>query len=139
MEKIFFTARDFEAVIYAAPEMPEEKFAAIAATGRPVHRIERQDSDVLGMLRHMREGLGANVLLCEGGPTTNAQLFELDVVDEYFVTLGPVIVAGKDTLTAVEGRRAFTRDTARRLELVSAVANEETSEVYVHYRVRHGG
>jgi riboflavin biosynthesis pyrimidine reductase len=87
----------------------------------------------------MRESLGANVLLCEGGPTTNAQLFELDVVDDYFLTLGPVIVAGKDTLTAVEGKKPFTRETARRLELVSAVPNEETSEVYLHYRVHHQG
>ena len=116
--------------------MPEERFAAVAATGRPVYRVPDAD-DVHGMLRHMRVDLGASVLLCEGGPTTNAQFYEAGVVDEYFVTIGPVIVGGKDTLTAVEGPRAFTRETAKRLELLSACANPVTSELYLRYRVRH--
>ncbi|MEO9255202.1 MAG: dihydrofolate reductase family protein, partial [Tepidiformaceae bacterium] len=107
--------------------------------GRPVHQIPGPSGagDLPAMLRHMRQDLGVRVLLCEGGPTTNAQFFELDVVDEYFVTLGPVIVAGKDTITAVEGPTAFPRDSLRHLELLAAIPNPETSEVYLHYRVRH--
>ena len=89
------------------------------------------------MLAHMRRALGAQVLLCEGGPTTNAQFFELGVVDEYFLTLGPVIVGGRDTLTAVEGDSAFSREDVKRMDLISAVPNPATSEVYLRYRVRH--
>jgi riboflavin biosynthesis pyrimidine reductase len=89
------------------------------------------------MLAHMRRELGAHVLLCEGGPTTNAQFFALGVVDEYFLTLGPVIVGGKDTLTAVAGDSAFSREEVKRLDLISAVTNRATSELYVRYRVRH--
>lgn len=138
LERIFFTARDFEAVVYAAPEMPEERFAAVAVTGRPVYRMAKTGNDVLEMLRHMRQELGAEVLLCEGGPTTTAEFYRLGVVDEFFLTLGPVIVGGRDTLTAVEGPAAFTRETVKRLELMSAFANPETSEMYLRYRVRHG-
>ena len=88
------------------------------------------------MLRHMRQELDAGVLLVEGGPTVYAGLYALDAIDEAFVTLGPVVVGGADTLTAVAGERAFTRDEAKRLELLSAHANPETDEIYLRYRVR---
>ena len=137
LERAFFTARDFDAVVYTVPGTPEERYQAIAATGRPVFRLPSEGPQaVVAMLAHMRRELGARVLLCEGGPTVNAQFFALDVVDEYFLTLGPVIVGGKDTLTAVEGDRAFARDDVKRLDLVSAVPNPVTGEVYLRYRVR---
>ena len=72
----------------------------------------------------------------EGGPTVYAALYALDAIDEAFVTLGPVIVGGAETLPAVAGARAFTRAEAPRLALVSAHANPETDEVYLRYRVR---
>ena len=136
LERIFFRAEDFEALVYLSESAPLERRAEIMATGRPVILVPAGD-EVRAMLRHMRRELGAKVLLVEGGPTLNAELFEMDAVDEYFLTLGPVIVAGKDTLTAVEGPRAFTRDTVKHLELLSAVPNEETNEVYLRYRVQH--
>jgi 2,5-diamino-6-(ribosylamino)-4(3H)-pyrimidinone 5'-phosphate reductase len=136
LEKLFFTARDFDAIVYAAHEMPAGRLAAIEATGRPVHRLPKGKTPIVAMLRHMRHELRAEVLLCEGGPDMNAQLFALDVIDEYFLTLGPVVVGGRETLTAVEGPRAFSRKEVRRLELVSAVPNPETDEVYLRYRVK---
>jgi 2,5-diamino-6-(ribosylamino)-4(3H)-pyrimidinone 5'-phosphate reductase len=135
LDRLFFTARDFEAVVYLSERAPAEKRAAIEATGRPVVVLPA-GGDIQAMLGHMRHELGAQVLLAEGGPTVNAQLFELGCVDEYFLTLGPVIVAGRDTLTAVEGARAFGRENVKRLELVTAAPNTETGEVYLRYRVR---
>lgn len=137
LDRAFFTARDFDAVVYASPGMPEPRYQAIAATGRPVFRLPSEGAQaVSAMLTHMRRELRAEVLLCEGGPTTNAQLFELGVVDEYFLTLGPVIVGGKATLTAVDGDRAFSPGNVKRMDLISAAPNPATSEVYLRYRVR---
>jgi 5-amino-6-(5-phosphoribosylamino)uracil reductase len=87
-------------------------------------------------LRCMRQDLGVRVLLVEGGPTFNADLFARDAVDELFLTVGPVIVAGRDTITTVEGDRPYTRETVPRLQLLSAVPNEDTDEVYLRYRIR---
>lgn len=137
LDRAFFTARDFDAVVYASPGMSAERYEAVAAAGRPMFRLPSEGTEAISaMLAHMRRELGAQVLLCEGGPTTNAQFFELGVVDEYFLTLGPVIVGGKDTLTAVEGDRAFSREDVKRMDLISAVPNPGTSEVYLRYRVR---
>ena len=134
LERPFFTARDFPAVVYLSEAAPEGRRAAIEATGRPVVTLS-EGHEFAGMLRHMRHELDADVLLVEGGPTVYAELYALDAIDEAFVTLGPVMVGGADTLTAVAGA-AFTRATAKRLTLLSAHANPETDEVYLRYRVR---
>lgn len=134
LDRLFFTATDFEAVVYLAHSTPPGRCEDIEATGRHVVLLP-PESSIEAMLRHMRHDLGANVLLCEGGPSLNAQMFRLDAVDEYFVTVGPVIVGGEKTLTPVEGD-PYTRETLRQLELVSAVPNPGTSEVYCRYRVR---
>jgi riboflavin biosynthesis pyrimidine reductase len=136
LDRAFFTARDFDAIVYLSAKASDERVKAIAATGRPVEVLP-PGAEMEAMLRHMREGLGASVLLVEGGPTVNAQLFEAGAVDEYFLTLGPVVVSGRDALTPVEGRQPFTRAEAPRLDLVAAFPNEETGEVYLRYRVRH--
>jgi len=134
LERTFFTARDFEGIVYLSESAPAAARAAIVATGRRVVDLP-EGQELAAALRHMRFELHASVLLVEGGPGLNAQLFEAGLVDEYFTTLGPVVVGGKDTLTAVEGR-AFARDHVKRLDLLSAVPNEETGEVYLRYRVR---
>ncbi len=136
LDKLFFSARDFEGIIYLSTAASPERRADIMATGRPVVDVA-EGHELPAALAHMRTLLGADVLLVEGGPDVNAQLFAAGMVDEYFVTIGPVVVAGRDTLTAVEGPRAFTRDEVKQLDLVSAVPNEETGEVYLRYRVRH--
>lgn len=137
LEKAFFTAGDFEAIVYCSDAAPRERLDALRLAGRPVVTVaEGHEVDV--MLAHMRHELGAAVLVIEGGPTLNAAFFTLDAVDEFFLTLGPVVVAGKDTLTAVEGERAFARNELRRFDLVSAAPNEETSEVYLRYRRDRG-
>lgn len=135
LERAFFTARDFPAVVYLSERAPDGRRAAVEAAGRPVVRLPA-GGEVAAMLRHMRHALGAETLLVEGGPTVYAALYALDAIDEAFVTVGPVIVGGAGTLTAVAGERAFTRAAAPRLALVSAHANPDTDEAYLRYRVR---
>ena len=53
-----------------------------------------------------------------------------------FLTIGPVIVAGEDTLSLVSGKNAFLPETVPHLELVSSIPNMETSEVYLRYRMK---
>jgi riboflavin biosynthesis pyrimidine reductase len=41
-------------------------------------------------------------VLCEGGPTLNAALFEAGLVDEIFLTIAPKLIGGEDPLTIVK-------------------------------------
>jgi riboflavin biosynthesis pyrimidine reductase len=136
LDRIFFTATDFEAVVYLGPDAPADARAAIRATGRKVVDLP-PTGEITFLLYHMRHELGASVLLVEGGPDTNSQLFALDAIDEYFTTIGPVIVGGEHTLTPVEGPTPFSRDQLRRLSLLSAHTNPESGELYLRYKVRH--
>jgi 2,5-diamino-6-(ribosylamino)-4(3H)-pyrimidinone 5'-phosphate reductase len=46
---------------------------------------------------------GATHILCEGGPTLNAALFDAGLVDEVFLTIAPKLIGGHDPLTIVKG------------------------------------
>jgi riboflavin-specific deaminase-like protein len=49
--------------------------------------------DVLELLRALQDR-GLRRILCEGGPSLNGVLLEADVVDEIFLTVDPVLLAG---------------------------------------------
>lgn len=72
---------------------------------------------------------GARRILCEGGPTLNAALFEARLVDELFVTVAPKLAGGDDPLTLIRGGH-FPRIA---LELRSL--NEIEGELFLRYAV----
>jgi riboflavin-specific deaminase-like protein len=75
-------------------------------------------------------GRGARRILCEGGPTLNAALFEARLIDEVFLTIAPKLVAGDDPLTSVKGG-SFSA--TLHLDLLSLVELE--GELFLQYRV----
>ncbi len=133
LDRAFFRAPDFDAIVYLSDTAPVERRQAIAATGRTVQTVPAGE-EVAAMLRHMRQELGAQLLLVEGGPSLNGELFRRRAVDELFLTVGPVIVGGEAGLTPVEGPRLSTLADPLRLTLVAATPNPATDEVYLHYR-----
>jgi len=74
---------------------------------------------------------GARRILCEGGPTLNASLFEAGLVDDVFLTIAPKLIGGADPLTIVKGGSFGTLV----LELRSLV--EVEGELYLRYGVSH--
>ena len=138
LDRTFFTARDFDAVVYLSQRAPETRRLAIEATGRPVVQLPAGE-EIQGMLRHMRDELAASLLLVEGGPSINGALLEVDCVDEFFVTVGPVLVGGSDPRTIVHETRPRSLGTTKRLELLSAYTNPDNGEVYLRYRVGSTG
>lgn len=133
LDRIFFTDHEFRAVVYAAAGMDLDRRAAIEATGRPVYNLPEEHA-AEAMLNHMRTELGCELLLAEGGPGINRMLFDADVIDELFLSVGPVIVGGRDGLGPVAGEEPYLRHEVRQMELVHAVPNAETNEVYLRYR-----
>jgi 2,5-diamino-6-(ribosylamino)-4(3H)-pyrimidinone 5'-phosphate reductase len=73
---------------------------------------------------------GARRVLCEGGPTLNAALFEAGLVDEVFLTIAPKLIGGRDPLTIVKGGNFGILQ----LELRSLVEIE--GELFLRYSVR---
>ena len=137
LDRLFFTADEFRAIVYLGSEASPDRAEAIRATGREVVEVPAADPTP-AMLSHMRDDLGARRVLVEGGPTLNGMLLDRGLMDEYFLTVGPRIVGGEETLTPVRSDRASTAALVQQLALVSAVPNPATGEVYLRYRALEG-
>jgi 2,5-diamino-6-(ribosylamino)-4(3H)-pyrimidinone 5'-phosphate reductase len=94
-----------------------------------VTRVTDVEAAVRDLARH-----GARRILCEGGPTLNAVLFEADLVDDVYLTIAPKLLGGDDPLPIIKGG-AFGKTIA--LELRSLVERE--GELFLRYHVEHNG
>lgn len=61
------------------------------ATAASVRLLRFEEPTVARALRALRGSHGVRSVLCEGGPTLNAHLVAEGVLDELFLTLGPVL------------------------------------------------
>jgi riboflavin-specific deaminase-like protein len=97
-------------------------------TRTPVRLVRHRDRVDLGAaLTHLRTERGVRALLCEGGPILHAQLIELGLVDELFVTHAPKLAGGEGP-TLAEGLPELERP----LELAWLL--EDDGELFARYR-----
>jgi 5-amino-6-(5-phosphoribosylamino)uracil reductase len=76
---------------------------------------------------------GIENLAVLGGGTLVASMFELDLIDELWLTVCPLVLGGVTAPTPVEGH-GFLENFAPRLELMEVQTAE--NEVFLHYRVK---
>jgi riboflavin-specific deaminase-like protein len=94
-----------------------------------VHPIDPTQADLTGVMRTVRREYGISSVLCEGGPSLLGSLIAEDLVDEYFLTLAPVLVSGTE-LGIASGGSGLTP-----MRLVWAL--EEADHLFLRYeRVR---
>lgn len=60
--------------------------------------------DLAAALALLRSERGVRSVLCEGGPTLNAELLRAGLVDELFLSVAPLLVGGAGGLTIVGGQ-----------------------------------
>lgn len=82
-----------------------------------------------GMAALRERGIG--VLLAEGGGSLNGQLAQRGLIDEFFVTVTPKIVGGRDAPTPVEGD-GLTVETLLHFALASC--ESIGNEVFLRYK-----
>jgi riboflavin biosynthesis pyrimidine reductase len=66
----------------------------------------------------------------------NRLLFDAGVADELFLTIGAIAVGGRNRPGIIGGRDLIPRDAMPRFELLHAIPNPDTDEVYLRYRAR---
>ncbi|MGC8833385.1 MAG: RibD family protein [Armatimonadota bacterium] len=89
--------------------------------------------DLQEAVRVLGREFGVARLLVEGGPNLVANLLRERLVDEFFITLVPIVKGGKDTPTLVEGE-GFGHRELPELELVSVL--EAGGELFLRYRAK---
>ncbi|NEQ19698.1 MAG: riboflavin deaminase, partial [Microcoleus sp. SIO2G3] len=77
--------------------------------------------------------LGIKRLAVLGGGELVASMLELDLIDEFWLTICPLILGGSTAPTPVEGS-GFLPEFAKRLELMAVQTVEQ--EVFLHYRLQ---
>ena len=87
--------------------------------------------DWLGFWQKLSE-FKLNRIAILGGGQLVASLLELNLINEIFLTICPVILGGEHAPTPVEGR-GFTQEQLRRLQLISV--KQVNDEVFLHYTI----
>ncbi len=99
-------------------------------TATPVRVVRHQGRvDVVEALRHLRVERGIRSLLSEGGPHLHADLLSAGLVDELFVTLGPMLAGGEGP-----GLTSGLPEHVTPLELVWLLRDGD--ELFARYRLR---
>jgi riboflavin-specific deaminase-like protein len=87
-----FTATPSRPIVITGSNAPADRRAELAEVADVVV-AGAERVDLVAALAELR-GLGCAVVLCEGGPSLNAQLLAAGVVDELCATIGPLLVGG---------------------------------------------
>ncbi|MEM7556489.1 MAG: RibD family protein [Cyanobacteria bacterium P01_A01_bin.84] len=90
--------------------------------------------DICAALKHLKDA-GIENLAVLGGGELVASMLELNLIDELWITVCPLILGGVDAVTPVEGK-GFLETNAPRLKLLNVEKVGE--EVFLHYSVERG-
>jgi riboflavin-specific deaminase-like protein len=80
-------------IVITSPASPSSRRVEVAQRADLMLAGQHERVDLAEGLALLGE-MGAEVVLCEGGPALNGELFELDLVDELCLTLAPLVVGG---------------------------------------------
>ncbi|MEH1886891.1 MULTISPECIES: RibD family protein [unclassified Nostoc] len=97
-----------------------------------VFETPRREIDILAALKHLANIDIARLVVLGGGELV-ASLLGLDLIDELWLTVCPLILGGSTAPTPVEGK-GFLPDLAPKLQLLEVHPVEQ--EVFLHYRLQ---
>ncbi len=97
-----------------------------------VFETPTQEIDIPAALKHLAN-LDITRLVILGGGELVASLLGLDLIDELWLTVCPLILGGNTAPTPVEGK-GFLPDLAPKLQLLEVQTVEQ--EVFLHYRLQ---
>ena len=132
-DRRFFTDRSFSAVVYLSSAAPPNAHKRLAALGRPVIEVP-QGEEIQAAFHHMREQLGAQRILVEGGASLNGAIIQANLADEFFLTLAPKITGGPTQTPAVQWPTPASRDALQHLSLIHAHTAPKTNELFLRYK-----
>lgn len=117
------TGGDIAPIIVTTDEVPTPDGVEVIRTGAEL--------DLAEALRHL-PGFGIEHLLCEGGPTLLGQLATAGLIDEWCLTIAPLLL-GTGSTTPLLGQADLHADPPQ-LDLLALLA--EGSHLFARYRTR---
>ncbi len=124
-------------IVLASEAAPEKRLKQLRALADEVAVFGKEEIDFAQALRWLRAKWNVKTLLCEGGGEVNGALFEAGLVNEFYVTLCPLVFGGRHAPTLADGRGAQSLKDATRLTLRAMKRVED--ELFLIYRVTREG
>ena len=121
-----FADAEEQTIVVTTPTADRTRRTEIATRADLLLAGHGERVDFVDALRSLGE-MGARVVVVEGGPSVNGQLLEADLVDEWRLTLSPMLVGG-DAKRAIEGS---TPEAPREMRLDRVL--EEDGALFVRY------
>lgn len=118
-----------------APEKAVVAISSDAALNLPESVRLIRFKDFADLLSRLRQDLGVERLLVEGGSELNASLLREDVVDELFLTIAPKLKLGRN-LPTYAGGEPLLRGELLGFDLISVQPIGD--EVFLRYRRKRG-
>ncbi|MGF1494376.1 MAG: RibD family protein [Microcoleaceae cyanobacterium] len=110
--------------LHQSPHSPFERILVTAS--------EQSGIDWLAAMRQLKD-LGLHRLAVLGGGQLVGSLMDLDLIDEFWLTICPLILGSDHAPTPVTGN-GFLAETAPRLRLLNI--RQIDQEIFLHYQVR---
>ncbi len=125
--RLVLTAREFPLLVAVAASAPADRQHALEEAGATVWAAPAGPDgrpEPTSVLRHL-VGRGVHSILVEGGASVSGAFLDSRLVDEAHVYLAPVILGGREALSAIDGAGAATVADALRARIVSVERNDE--------------
>jgi len=132
LDSRFLTAGPAQVMIFTTKRTSPSQIARLCQRGAQVLVMGEHRVDLVRAFRHLRE-LGIKRLLVEGGGTLNAELLRLELVDEIYLYIAPLIFGGADAPTFADSV-GLQREEAIHLQL-NSVETLRDGGILVHYVV----
>jgi len=129
----FMTAGPSRRLIYTTRRTPPEQILRLEKAGAQVFVMGDKRVDCIGMLTSLYNQ-GIRKLMVEGGGTTIAEFFRLELVDELMLYMAPRIFGGSSAPTLADGP-GFLPEQMPLLRLETVDELDEDGGVFIHYLI----
>jgi riboflavin-specific deaminase-like protein len=127
-----FESRVSPIAIFSTSRMPENVRRALKGHAA-VHLTQKDQVDLLDVLRTLQREYGVKRVACEGGPTLFRGMLEMHLIDELNLTIAPFLFGGAAAPTLIGLTRDFLPESVRcRLTKMRVVGNE----CFLTYRIK---
>ena len=101
--KILQTSNKIKTIIVVSKKITKKNFQNLQKFPVEIIFSGKDQVDIKSLVKTLREK-GIKSILLEGGGTLNWEFLKNNLIDEFFITITPHILGGKDAISLVQGK-----------------------------------
>ena len=128
--KILQTSNKVKTIIVVAKKITKKNLQKLKKFSVEIIIVGENQVNIKSLIKILSKRKIKTILL-EGGGTINWEFIKNNLVDEFFITITPFILGGKDAITLVQGEgfHKITKSQKLRLNVIKRLEND----LFLHY------